>query len=263
MRIASLMSDKREENDLKPQIEQIVELTGASRDDAAVALYDCDNDMAKAIDMILDGDSLDSEWQSTGRKKKTKALTASQPVAESLTNGGKKSDKPLRTNQKNGGTPGNNGTLSSNVSKGPRGGLASGSKSPRKKDAPRTGEFKIETAEENDIFAKASSANLSPSDLAARRGGRRGVPRGRGTGLPRGAVKGGPAASGRGSRTFMNRGLNPSSEGGFPNSIETWTNSTAEQAKNSTDDLNTMTVGNWSDIAAVNEDWSEEDWTQV
>ena len=65
------MNDKMDDNELKAKIEQIVELTGSSRDDAVVALHDCDNDTAKAIDMILEGESgADSQWRSTGKKKK-------------------------------------------------------------------------------------------------------------------------------------------------------------------------------------------------
>ena len=256
MRIASLMSDKKDENDLKPKIDQIVELTGASRDDAAVALYDCDNDMAKAVEMILDGDSLDSEWQSTGKKKKTKQQEKIPLTTETLTNGNKKADKPMRTHLKN--NSGSNSNTQGNATKGPRGGSSnSANKVPRKKDA-RPNESKIESTEENDIFAKA--APVAPD--SARRGARRGGPGGtRGSrGAPRGA-KAGPAA-GRvaGSRIFTNSRGMPSD--GFPNSIETWTNSTAEQA-NKNDDLNTMKVSNWSDIAGNNEDWSEEDWTAV
>lgn len=56
------------------------------------------------------------------------------------------------------------------------------------------------------------------------------------------------------SRTFQNRGL---PNDGFPESIDTWTNSTAEKASTDT----TMNVGNWSDIA-VPEEWSEEDWAE-
>lgn len=80
----------------------------------------------------------------------------------------------------------------------------------------------------------------------------------------------------RGVRTILNRGLQPNSalsssnsnqaSSGFPNSIDTWTNSTAEAAaKPSNNDQvgigvgNTLRVGQWSDVA-TNEDWSEEDW---
>lgn len=79
----------------------------------------------------------------------------------------------------------------------------------------------------------------------------------------------------RGVRTILNRGLQPNSalstsntnqtSSGFPNSIDTWTNSTAEAAaKPSSSEQgigvgSTLRVGQWSDVA-TNEDWSEEDW---
>lgn len=240
MRIASLMNDKKDENDLKPKIEQIVELTGASREDAAVALYDCDNDMTKAIEMILDGEALDSEWQSTGRKKKTKPQTTNQSTVEVLTNGNKKAEKS-RFNQKN-ATASNS---SAPNAKSQRGGSVSNKN--RKKDVNRTNDVKNEIPEDNDVFSDA----VTPSGDFNKRGAKRGGPR------MRGARGKGPGA-GRGSRTFMNRGLQNNTDA-FPNSIDTWTNSAAEHAKLN-DDINTMTVGNWSDIA-TNEEWTEEDWT--
>ena len=231
MRIASLMSsDKKDaENDLKPKIEQIVELTGASREDAAVALYDCDNDMTKAIEMILDGDALDSEWQSTGRKKKTKAQalaagqlqTAALLDPSALTNGSKKGEKGGRggagggqknsLSNNNGGAP-NRDASSGGPKGGPRGERAPGgaaananSRSPRKRE-PRAsggggdgfkgaeaGATNNTTTEENDIFAKASSA------AANLPGGGAGVGGGGGdSAARRGGRRGGPRGGGRG-----------------------------------------------------------------
>lgn len=81
----------------------------------------------------------------------------------------------------------------------------------------------------------------------------------------------------RGVRTILNRGLQPTSNqpsttssnsasSGFPNSIDTWTNSTAEQvAKPANVEQQaigvggTLRVGQWSDVAG-NDEWSEEDW---
>lgn len=251
------MSDKKDEkDDLKPKIEQIVELTGASKEDAAVALYDCDNDMAKAIEMILDGEALDSEWQSTGRKKKSKApiattATSNNTTTEVLTNGNKKADKSTRFNQKNA----SNSTAPSGKSQRGGGGAAATAKN-RKKDANR--ETRGEFAEESDVFSGANAAgDFKEKRGGAKRGGRGG---GGGGGGARGTRGKGPGGAGRGTRTFMNRGLQANDT--FSNSIETWTNSTAEQSKITNDDINTMTVGNWADVAPT-EEWSEEDWTSA
>ncbi|KPM08179.1 ubiquitin-associated 2-like protein [Sarcoptes scabiei] len=252
MRIASLMSDKKDD-DLKPKIEKIVELTGASREDAAVALYDCDNDMPKAIEMILDGESFDSEWQSTGRKKKTKAFTSQK--SEALTNGG---TKPLEKTSKS--TAGKNinqnrskdSTQRNNNFNNTTNATAKNKKKEFKPyDSKHDGIPGKNENNEADVFA--SSANENQKKGGGLAGNKRGGGSSRGRGLRGKGIA-------RGSRTFMNRGMqNNDNNDGFPNSIETWSNNAIDSVKTN-DDLNTMTVGNWSDVAA-NEDWSEEDWT--
>jgi len=72
-RLASLMNDKVDVSEIEKKINKIMELTGASKDKAIVALHDCANELDKAIDMILEGDSInESEWKSQARKKKPK-----------------------------------------------------------------------------------------------------------------------------------------------------------------------------------------------
>ncbi|KAH9392599.1 Acts in the nervous system to mediate the control of copulatory organs during courtship, partial [Tyrophagus putrescentiae] len=236
MRIASLMSsDKKDaENDLKPKIEQIVELTGASREDAAVALYDCDNDMTKAIEMILDGDALDSEWQSTGRKKKTKAQalaagqlqTAALLDPSALTNGSKKGEKGGRggaggqknsLSNNNGGAP-NRDASSGGPKGGPRGerGERSGgppgassananSRSPRKREPRASGGggdgFKgAEAGATNNTTTEENDIFAKASSAAANLpGGGAGVGGGGGdSAARRGGRRGGPRGGGRG-----------------------------------------------------------------
>lgn len=58
------MNDKVDVSDIEKKISKIMELTGASKDKAIVALHDCANELDKAIDMILEGDSInESEWK--------------------------------------------------------------------------------------------------------------------------------------------------------------------------------------------------------
>lgn len=314
MRLASLMTDKKEDIELKRKIEQVCELTGANREDASIALYDCDNDVHKAVEMILDGDTLDSEWQSTGKKKnKAKGQTAQAVSGVSgeiaapggLTNGNKKFDKTQRSSVKAtnnganlnsnavggksqrsiaGASPGSGGVGSVPAAKTIGGGVGGPKRNGINiRDGKRTdSQFDGGDYGEDDIFAKAGSGAITGANTAAmgtggatgpgagsgefnnnrrpqsfnnRRGGRG---RGRGTGgLPRNAA----------TRTFnSNRGGPGGNVAGtadpFPNTIDTWT-SPNETGKSANDDLNTMTVGNWSDIAAASEDWNEEDWTNT
>jgi len=267
------MNDRIDDNDLKAKIEQIMELTHSSRDEAVVALHDCDNDTAKAIDMILEGDSLvESEWRSTGKKKKPPKSATAQTSDEntkpdinpnkeskaenrdSLKQSLNKSDK---TSNRVGGRGGGPPRLQ-------RAALANrGARKPRESNNNFKNERNDVEDQNNDIFSGSAQqtfrSSMDPSAAPPRRGDRRGRGRGGpGRGSNRGAFSG--SSVGRGSRTFQNRGLQ--SNDGFPNSIDTWTNSTADQTSGKpirSTDCNTMTVGNWSDIAA-NEDWSEEDW---
>ena len=269
IRIANLMNDKMDDNELKAKIEQIVELTGSSRDEAVVALHDCDNDTAKAINMILEGESgADSQWRSTGKKKKppknSVPLTGDDNSKhDSNLNRDSKADKDSKQNPNKSDKVNRVGGRGGGPPRLQRAALAN--RGQRKtKESNKTSGDRNEVEDQNiDIFSSSTQQQTfrtSDSSAPSRRGDRRGRGRGgsgRGGGN-RGAFTG--SGAGRGSRTFQNRGLQ--NNDGFPNSIDTWTNSTADQSSNKTmlsTDCNTMTVGNWSDIAA-NEDWSEEDW---
>lgn len=265
------MNDKMDDGELQVKVEQIIELTGASRDDAVVALHDCDNDMAKAVDMILEGDNLiESEWRSTGKKKKPPKTTTSS----SLNNTNDESKVNLNGKDSKAETGGETKSMNKSIdnkhekssSRLGRGGgpprLQKAAALAANRSARKSKDFNNKNVEKTENEETPNSTIISGSTFhpPSRRGDSR---RGRGRGTGRGGnTRGGFSGSGsaRGSRTFQNRGLH--NNDGFPNSIDTWTNSTAEQTSTrstAANDCNTMTVGNWSDIVA-NEDWSEEDW---
>ncbi|CAG2160783.1 unnamed protein product, partial [Oppiella nova] len=252
MRIATLMNDKMDDNDLKAKIEQIMELTGSSRDDAVVALHDCDNDTNKAIDMILEleGDSLDSQWMSTGKKKKPPKSTSNASNDDNLKADSHRDSKGDHSRDGKHLSSKTNARLQSRGGGPPRlqrAGMSNRGAPRKPKDSNRG------LSEKSDNPEEGSFKPLDPS-APSRRGDRRG--RGRG-GSGRGNRGGISSGAGRGARTFQNRGIQGND--GFPNSIDTWTNSTADQSTRKPADVTPMPVGNWSDIA-TNEDWSEEDW---
>ncbi|RWS31913.1 ubiquitin-associated 2-like protein [Leptotrombidium deliense] len=254
MRLANLMNDKTDFSELKTKVDKIIELTGSSRDEAIVALHDCDQNLEKAIDMVLEGDPInESEWKSSCKKKKPKVVASQQSQNESeekVTVNGEKPKAPVRARG------------------GPR--LQKGNK----KDSWRPKEEKNTFSNENDAHGADDFGSNQPPRRRDRDGDNRRdrdgenrrdrdgeSRRGRGRGQ-RGGNRGGGEKGSRGTRTFQNRGYRSNANDTFPNSIDTWTNSTADQShttKTVNNDCTTMTVGNWSDIAA-NEDWSEEDW---
>lgn len=204
MRLASLMTDKKEDIELKRKIEQVCELTGANREDASIALYDCDNDVHKAVEMILDGDTLESEWQSTGKKKnKAKGQSAQTAGGVSgdnaaagggLTNGSKKFDKTQRSSVKstnNGpglnsnavgggksqrsiagggaspGGPGVGGGPAAKTGGGVGGAKRNGTGNTNIRDGKRSdAQFEGDYGDE-DIFAKAGSGTIAAANAAA------------------------------------------------------------------------------------------------
>ncbi|XP_022249001.1 ubiquitin-associated protein 2-like isoform X2 [Limulus polyphemus] len=232
IRIAQIINDanKNEDPDLLLKVEQVMEITKKSKDDAVIALHDCDNDPDKAVALLLEGDQSESKWETTGKKKKHRQVAAQKPAETSVTN------NTSPTNNKE------------NRNKGER----SRDREPRERDGfrnrgpPRLNRMgggrnwrnRENEKNERNLEERTSEPNRRP------RGGRRGRSRG-----------------GNRSRTFQNQKMGGGFGDTFPQSIDTWTNSTAEQAEMGGGGDATMSVGNWSDIAAV-EDWSEEDWTE-
>jgi len=70
MRLANLINDNSDDAEIQKKLEQVIELTSSTRDQAAVALHDCHYDVEKAVDMILEGDAVVvNQWKSAGKKK--------------------------------------------------------------------------------------------------------------------------------------------------------------------------------------------------
>ena len=47
---------QKEEKVFEDKISQVVQLTGKTKDEVVIALYDCDNDPNRAVNMLLEGD---------------------------------------------------------------------------------------------------------------------------------------------------------------------------------------------------------------
>lgn len=245
------MNENIDDNEIQKKVEQIMELTGSTRDDAVVALHDCDNDTAKAVDMILEGDNnAESEWKSTNKKKKTPKV--SNEKDESKVNGNKEAKNDETTESNKPAFKGDRRGRGANnriVRDGPPR-LQKTAQQINKGKKPRDFVDKKTERTEKPLFERDES---NTANTTARRSDKPLGESRRGRGSNSNVSRGN--RGGR-SRTFQNRGLQ---NDGFPNSIDTWTNSTADQKPVPSNDCNTMTVGNWSDIVA-NEDWSEEDW---
>ena len=57
---------QKEEKVFEDKISQVVQLTGKTKDEVVIALYDCDNDPNRAVNMLLEGDDQVGEGSRRG-----------------------------------------------------------------------------------------------------------------------------------------------------------------------------------------------------
>ncbi|XP_042311351.1 ubiquitin-associated protein 2 isoform X2 [Sceloporus undulatus] len=152
IRLAQMIYDKNDA-DFEDKVKQLMEVTGKNQDDCIVALHDCNGDVNRAINILLEGSSDTTSWETVGGKKKSL---------------GKESSENKENREKRGDRE---------VSRG------RGSSSRRGRGGSRGREFR---AEENGMD---SSQGDRPSDRG-KRGRGRGFGRGRGRGAGRFSAQG-------------------------------------------------------------------------
>ncbi|XP_071072921.1 ubiquitin-associated protein 2 isoform X4 [Dasypus novemcinctus] len=69
MRLAQMIFDKND-SDFEAKVKQLMEVTGKNQDECIVALHDCNGDVNKAINILLEGNSDTTSWETVGGRKK-------------------------------------------------------------------------------------------------------------------------------------------------------------------------------------------------
>ncbi|NXQ41813.1 UBAP2 protein, partial [Catharus fuscescens] len=152
IRLAQMIYDQNDA-DFEDKVKQLMEVTGETQDECIVALHDCNGDVNRAINILLEGSSDTTSWETVGGKKKNLGK-------EGLEN---KENREKRGNRE--------------MSRG------WGSYNRRGRGGSRGREFR---AEENGVD---SSQRDKPSDRG-KRGRGRGIGRGRGRGTGRFSTQG-------------------------------------------------------------------------
>ncbi|NXH25965.1 UBAP2 protein, partial [Myiagra hebetior] len=152
IRLAQMIYDKNDA-DFEDKVKQLMEVTGKNQDECIVALHDCNGDVNRAINILLEGSSDTTSWETVGGKKKSLGKEGS----ENKENREKRGDRE--------------------VSRG------RGSSNRRGRGGSRGREFK---AEENGVD---NNQGDRPSDRG-KRGRGRGFGRGRGRGAGRFSAQG-------------------------------------------------------------------------
>ncbi|KAL6083236.1 hypothetical protein STEG23_022513, partial [Scotinomys teguina] len=97
MRLAQVIFDKND-SDFEAKVKQLMEVTGKNQDECIVALHDCNGDVNKAINILLEGDSDTTSWETVGGKKKNFGKESSE----------NKENREKRTERETGRGRGNN-----------------------------------------------------------------------------------------------------------------------------------------------------------
>ncbi|XP_046661479.1 protein lingerer isoform X2 [Homalodisca vitripennis] len=238
MRMAEIMDTKKDDLVSKDIIKQVMDLTQKTEDEALTALHDCDYDVNRAINYLLEG-SPKVMW-STSVMKKKKNRTASTNKAEG----------PVNNHVGGNGEEGDWEPAQSEVSTTTTGGR--GRERPRQRGSgpPRLrGRGSMESRGWRGRENKENERNLEDNYNSERGsgGGRRGERGGRMSNGPGRGGRGGRGGGRLGSRTFQSRDK-PGQ--GFPRSIDTWNNPSAEDASGEK-------MENWDN--GPSEDWDAEE----
>uniref|UniRef100_A0A3Q2YXK6 Ubiquitin associated protein 2a n=1 Tax=Hippocampus comes TaxID=109280 RepID=A0A3Q2YXK6_HIPCM len=68
IRLAQMIYDKNDA-DFEDKVNQLMEVTGKNQDECMVALHDCNEDVSRAINFLLESTSDMTSWETVGKKK--------------------------------------------------------------------------------------------------------------------------------------------------------------------------------------------------
>ncbi|XP_030324156.1 ubiquitin-associated protein 2 [Calypte anna] len=222
IRLAQMIYDKNDA-DFEDKVKQLMEVTGKNQDECIVALHDCNGDVNRAINILLEGSSDTTSWEIVGGKKKSLGKESS----ENKENREKRGDREVSRGQ--------------------------GSSNRWGRGCSRGQEFRTE---ENGVD---NSQGDRPSDRG-KRGRGRGFGRGRGRGAGRFSAQGmgtfnpadytdSSATDGFGTKSeIWETGQNDAGDrtGAWKNSVEEWT------AEDWNEDLSETKVFTASSVPAEN-----------
>ncbi|XP_039238563.1 ubiquitin-associated protein 2 isoform X4 [Pipra filicauda] len=222
IRLAQMIYDKNDA-DFEDKVKQLMEVTGKNQDECIVALHDCNGDVNRAINILLEGSSDTTSWETVGGKKKSLGKESS----ENKENREKRGDREVSRGRGNSNRRGRGGS--------------------------RGREFR---AEENGVDNNQADR---PSDRG-KRGRGRGFGRGRGRGAGRFSAQGmgtfnpadyteSSATDGFGTKSEIWETVQNDADdgtGAWKNSIEEWT------AEDWNEDLSETKVFTASSVPAEN-----------
>uniref|UniRef100_A0A8C5Q8F2 Ubiquitin associated protein 2 like n=1 Tax=Leptobrachium leishanense TaxID=445787 RepID=A0A8C5Q8F2_9ANUR len=68
IRLAQMISDQNDA-DFEESVKQLIDITGKNQDECVIALHDCNGDLNRAINVLLEGNPDTHSWEMVGKKK--------------------------------------------------------------------------------------------------------------------------------------------------------------------------------------------------
>ncbi|XP_010155443.1 PREDICTED: ubiquitin-associated protein 2-like [Eurypyga helias] len=68
IRLAQMISDHNDA-DFEEKVKQLIDITGKNQDECVIALHDCNGDVNRAINVLLEGNPDTHSWEMVGKKK--------------------------------------------------------------------------------------------------------------------------------------------------------------------------------------------------
>lgn len=221
IRLAQMISDHNDA-DFEEKVKQLIDITGKNQDECVIALHDCNGDVNRAINVLLEGNPDTHSWEMVGKKKGVSGQKDSgqtEPSEESKEN--RERDRDF--SRRRGGPP------------------------RRGRGASRGREFR---GQENGLDGGKSGGSTGRGTERGRRG------RGRGRG---GSGRRGGRFSAQGMGTFnpADYAEPTSTDESYGNNSNTWNNTGSFEPDDGT--RLDFIGGAWR---AATEEWGTEDWNE-
>ncbi|XP_075186474.1 ubiquitin-associated protein 2-like isoform X3 [Anomaloglossus baeobatrachus] len=82
IRLAQMISDQNDA-DFEEEVKQLIDITGKNQDECVIALHDCNGDLNRAINVLLEGNPDTHSWEMVGKKKSVSGQKETGPTEQS------------------------------------------------------------------------------------------------------------------------------------------------------------------------------------
>ncbi|KAM5129291.1 ubiquitin-associated protein 2-like isoform 3-T3 [Mantella aurantiaca] len=103
IRLAQMISDQNDA-DFEENVKQLIDITGKNQDECVIALHDCNGDVNRAINVLLEGNPDTHSWEMVGKKKGVSGQKESGP-AEASEETRENKDRERDFSRRRGGAP--------------------------------------------------------------------------------------------------------------------------------------------------------------